>query len=539
MVTFGQEMQSAEITGDTDMSQSGSRSDDEIEIAAVIFDMDGVLTDTAHAHFSAWKETFDTFLKDCGVDEPFTRNDYLKNVDGVPRYDGVRGFLASRDIQLPEGDPDDESMETIFGLGNHKNTRFRNWLSENQVPVFDDAADLLEGLKHAGIKVGVFSASRNARRVLESAGLSHMFDATMDGEDARETGLSPKPDPDQLVETAARLGCDTSETAVIEDAILGVQAGAAGRFRLVIGVDRQDDGGRHRHALRADGADLVTRDLRKLLLPGGGGLKTLDRLPLVWERLDEVNERLGVRPLSVFLDYDGTLSPIVDDYRKATIAEETRAAVARLAERYPVAVISGRDLADVRERVGLEHIIYAGSHGFDIAGPGGLEEQPDEAEGFLDPLNDAAEELRDSLSGMRGADVERKTFSIAVHYRRVAERDVEKIEDIIDEIVGRHDKLSKRRGKKVFEIHPRADWDKGSAVEWLLANTRLGGKESLALYLGDDLTDEDVFGVLSDTGLCFAVRGDRRATLADYALEDTDDIRRFVDWLGERKAEER
>jgi len=146
MVTFGQEMQSAEITGDTDMSQSGSRSDDEIEIAAVIFDMDGVLTDTAHAHFSAWKETFDTFLKDCGVDEPFTRNDYLKNVDGVPRYDGVRGFLASRDIQLPEGDPDDESMETIFGLGNHKNTRFRNWLSKNQLPVFDDAADLLEGL---------------------------------------------------------------------------------------------------------------------------------------------------------------------------------------------------------------------------------------------------------------------------------------------------------------------------------------------------------------------------------------------------------
>lgn len=519
------------------MTQSGSRNDGEIEIAAVIFDMDGVVTDTAQAHFSAWKETFDAFLKDRGADGAFTRNDYLKNVDGVPRYDGVRRFLASRDIGLHEGEPDDEGMETIFGLGNLKNTGFRNWLSENRVPVFDDAVELLEGLKQAGIKVGVFSASRNARRVLESAGLSHMFDATVDGEDARENGLSPKPDPDQLVETAARLGCDASETAIVEDAISGVQAGAAGRFRLVIGVDRQDDDGHHRHALRADGADLVTRDLRKLLLPGGG-LKTLERLPLVWERLDEVNDRLGARLLSVFLDYDGTLSPIVDDYREATIAEETRAAVARLAERYPVAVISGRDLADVRERVGLEDIIYAGSHGFDIAGPGGLEERPDEAEGFLSPLKDAAEELRESVSGIAGADVERKTFSIAVHYRRVAERDVEKIEDVIDEIVGRHNKFSKRRGKKVFEIHPRADWDKGSAVEWLLAHTRLGEKDALALYLGDDLTDEDAFGALSDTGLCFAVRGDRRATLADYALEDTDDIRRFVEWLSERKAEE-
>ena len=383
------------------------------------------------------------------------------------------------------------------------------------------------------------SASRNARRVLESAGLSHMFDATVDGEDAREAGLSPKPHPDQLVETSARLGCDASETAVVEYAISGVKAGAAGRFRLVIGVDRQDDDGRHRHALRADGADLVTRDLRQLLLPGGGGLKTLDRLPPVWDRVDEVNDRLGARPLSVFLDYDGTLSPIVEDYRNATIPEQTRSAVARLSERYPVAVISGRDLDDVRERVGLEDIIYAGSHGFDIAGPDGLEERPDEAEGFLGPLQEADEALRDSLSEIRGADVERKTFSIAVHYRRVAEKDVEKIEDIIDEIVGRQHKLSKRRGKKVFEIHPRADWDKGSAVEWLLAHTRLGENNALALYLGDDLTDEDAFGALSGTGVCFAVRGDRRTTLADYALEDTDDVRRFVDWLGEQKAEER
>ena len=163
--------------------------------------------------------------------------------------------------------------------------------------------------------------------------------------------------------------------------------------------------------------------------------------------------------------------------------------------------------------------------------------------GFSGSLAEEADEAfaRFCLSGipLASGDVERKTFSIAVHYRRVAEKDVEKIEDIIDEIVGRQHKLSKRRGKKVFEIHPRADWDKGSAVEWLLAHTRLGENNALALYLGDDLTDEDAFGALSGTGVCFAVRGDRRTTLADYALENTDDVRRFVDWLGEQKAEER
>jgi alpha,alpha-trehalase len=211
--------------------------------------------------------------------------------------------------------------------------------------------------------------------------------------------------------------------------------------------------------------------------------------------------------------------------------EETRSAVARLAAHCPVAVISGRDLADVRARVGLERVIYVGSHGFDIAGPDGLEERPDEAEGLLRPIEEADADLRAALSGIAGADVERKTFSVAVHYRRAAEPDVAKIEDAVDRIVGRHEKLRKGRGKKVFEIQPRADWDKGRAVDWLLAHTRLGEGDAMPIYLGDDLTDEDAFSALGSAGLCIAVRGDSRATLADYALADPQDVRRFVEWL--------
>jgi alpha,alpha-trehalase len=320
---------------------------------------------------------------------------------------------------------------------------------------------------------------------------------------------------------------------VIEDAVAGVRAGAAGRFGLVIGVDRQKEAGRHRHALRSNGADLVTRDLRRLCLPGGGGLKSPNRLPLVWDWLDDIREQIGARPLSVFLDFDGTLSAIVADYRDATIPEETRSAVARLAERCPVAVISGRDLGDVRERVGLDAVIYAGSHGFDIAGPDGLEARPDEAEGFLRPIEQADAELRDALAGIDGADVERKTFSVAVHYRRASNTALEAIEDAVDRIVGRHEKLRKGRGKKVFEIQPRAEWDKGRAVEWLLAHTRLGEGDALPVYLGDDLTDEDAFSALGSAGLCIAVRGGTRATLADYALADPEDVRRFAEWLAE------
>ncbi|WP_199533347.1 trehalose-phosphatase [Rhodovulum sp. 12E13] len=509
---------------------NGSAGQNGADIAAVVFDMDGVVTDTAGAHFAAWKRVFDKVLEARGEDAAFTRDDYLAHVDGIPRHDGVRQFLRSRGIELPEGADDDDGLGTIRGIGNRKNRYFREWLEGNRVTVFDDAVELIDELKKGGIGVGVFSASRNAPRVLESAGIAELFGATVGGADAHERDLSPKPAPDQLVETAQRLGCAPSEAAVVEDAVAGVQAGAAGRFGLVIGVDRQADSGRHRHALRSNGADLVTRNLRQLCLPEGG-IRFLDRLPLVWDRMDDIRDRLGSRPLSVFLDFDGTLSPIVADHRDATISEETRTAVARLAGRCPVAVISGRDLGDVRERVGLDGVIYAGSHGFDIAGPDVLEARPDEAEGFLRPIDDADADLREALSGIQGADVERKTFSVAVHYRRAAEAAVAAIEDAVDRVVARHEKLRKGRGKKVFEIQPRADWDKGRAVEWLLAHTRLGGGDALPIYLGDDLTDEDAFSALGESGLCIAVRGDSRATLADYALADPQDVRRFVDWL--------
>jgi len=178
-------------------------------VEAVIFDMDGVVTDTAEAHFAAWKQTFDDVVAAHAAGEaarPFTRADYRAHVDGVPRFDGVRRFLASRGIDLPEGAPGGESLDTVQGIGMTKNRRFQAWLAEKPVPAYEDAVAFIRALKQRGIKVGIFSASRNAVRVLESAGVRDLFDAEIDGVVAREADLPGKPDPAVLIACARRLG---------------------------------------------------------------------------------------------------------------------------------------------------------------------------------------------------------------------------------------------------------------------------------------------------------------------------------------------
>ncbi|WP_349369714.1 trehalose-phosphatase [Salinarimonas sp.] len=511
---------------------------DEEAIAAAIFDMDGVVTDSAEAHFAAWKETFDEVVREHAFGEaarPFTRADYREHVDGVPRFDGVRRFLASRGIALPEGEPGEERLDSVQGVGTAKNRRFQRWLEEKPVPTYEDTIAFIHALKRRGIRVGIFSASRNAVRVLDSAGVRDLFDAKVDGIDAREADLPGKPEPDVLIACARRLGAEPARTMVFEDAVSGVQAGAKGRFRLVVGVNREDErADSHGVDLRAHGADLVTRDLRRLLADDGLSLRATDTLPDPLEERDAFARRLGDRPLAVFLDYDGTLTPIVEDFTAAGLSPEMEATLERLGRATKVAVISGRDLEDVQNRVRLPEIYYAGSHGFDIAGPASLRARPGEAERFLPALDAAEGALRDRLADIAGARIERKTFSIAVHWRGAAEADVARIEDHVDSVVEAHETLRKSRGKKVFQIQPRTDWDKGRAVRWLLDHTPMGEGEPCPLYVGDDLTDEDAFAALDADGIGIVVRDGARATAADYAIDDPDAVRRFLDMLAER-----
>ena len=230
---------------------------------AALFDLDGVLTPTALVHMHAWQEMFSKFLATHHPDQPaYTDDDYFKYVDGKPRYAGVRSFLASRNIELPDGSPDDKAGTlTVCGLGNEKNDLFESILATDGVAAYPGSRRLVESLAGRDIKLAVVSSSRNAPSVLESAGLLDYFDTIVDGVVSTERLLAGKPAPDTFVYAADLLGVSTARSVVLEDALSGVQAGRAGRFGLVVGVDR----GVGADALLEHGADVVVRDLEELL----------------------------------------------------------------------------------------------------------------------------------------------------------------------------------------------------------------------------------------------------------------------------------
>jgi beta-phosphoglucomutase family hydrolase len=231
---------------------------------ACLFDLDGVLTRTTDNHRAAWREVFDEFLTGADPDtaRPFTDQDYLAYVDGKPRRDGVRDFLASRGIRLPEGDPDDPpSSRTIAGIANRKQERLLELLNSDGVHVYDGSVDYVRAARSAGLATAVVTSSANSSAVLDAAGISDLFDAQIDGVVAAREGLAGKPAPDTYVAAATALGVEPAEAAVFEDALVGVAAGRAGGFGYVVGGERAGQ----EQTLREHGADVVVADLAELL----------------------------------------------------------------------------------------------------------------------------------------------------------------------------------------------------------------------------------------------------------------------------------
>jgi beta-phosphoglucomutase family hydrolase len=235
------------------------------EVRACLFDMDGVLTDTASVHARAWKETFDAFLREQqGPDaRPFDIDaDYGEYVDGKPREDGVRDFLASRDIHLPEGSPEDPpGAVTVRGVGNSKNALVQSLIEEQGVDVYDGSVRFVKAAREAGLKTAVVSSSANTQQILRSAGMTDLFDARVDGVTIAEEHLKGKPAPDSFLRGAELVGESPDASAVFEDALAGVAAGRAGNFAVTVGVDRKG----RADALREHGADVVVSDLSELL----------------------------------------------------------------------------------------------------------------------------------------------------------------------------------------------------------------------------------------------------------------------------------
>lgn len=231
-------------------------------VTACLFDMDGVVTKTAVLHAAAWKEMFDEFLRQRGL-PPFTQDDYDKYVDGKPRLDGTRSFLASREIELPEGTPDDApGTPTIWGLSNRKNQLVLDRIAHGGVEVYPGTvAYIRSAKKDLNVKTAIVSSSANTKQVLDVVGLNELFDVRIDGIVANERGLAGKPAPDTYLAAAAELGVTPGQAAVYEDALAGVEAGRAGKFALVVGLDRVGQA----DALRQHGADIVVQDLSELM----------------------------------------------------------------------------------------------------------------------------------------------------------------------------------------------------------------------------------------------------------------------------------
>lgn len=229
---------------------------------AALFDLDGVLTPTAEVHMRAWEKMFSDYLRDLEGQTPYTEQDYFDYVDGKPRYEGVQSFLDSRSIDLPFGEPEDNSEAvTVCGLGNRKNALFTQVLRDGGIKAYPGSLQLLDHLESIGVQMGVVSSSKNAPDVLAVAGIADRFPVVVHGGVAAEKNIPGKPKPDTYTFAAQELGVDSRRCVVFEDAISGVQAGAAGDFGLVVGVDR----GAGVEPLTTNGAKIVVADLNELI----------------------------------------------------------------------------------------------------------------------------------------------------------------------------------------------------------------------------------------------------------------------------------
>jgi trehalose 6-phosphate phosphatase len=344
----------------------------------------------------------------------------------------------------------------------------------------------------------------------------------------RDAGVRiDRSDATALVESANRLAVPPGRCAVVASTEAGVTAARAGGFALVIAIDSTG-------ALDCPGADTVVSDVREIDVRTGD--RRMSELPDGLQALDLTTER---QP-AVFYDFDGTLSEIVEDPDSARLVDGAADALTSLSAACPVAILSGRDLADVRERIGLPGLWYAGSHGFELTGPDGTHHQNPEAAASIPVLTGAAADLADQLGHIPGVVVEHKRFGVAVHYRNAARDRVGEVAAAV-RTAGQRTALRVTTGREVIELRPNIDWDKGKTLHWVLDYIRdnEGAGPLLPIYLGDDITDEDAFDAVDDDGIAILVRhsddGDR-ATAARYALDDPDRVREFTERLASRLA---
>ncbi|MDT5010611.1 MAG: alpha,alpha-trehalase [Mycobacterium sp.] len=392
----------------------------------------------------------------------------------------------------------------------------------SDVPLFGATVDLARKLEGIGVAAAAYSSSPQCQQALKAAGIDDLFGVCIDGV-AGERGTVETPDPAVLLDTTSRLGVKPQRCVVVETSAAGVAAARDGGFALVIGIDaigHADDLVRH-------GADFVLTDVADVAVRTGD-----KRISALANALTSYGQLIGItsaRESMLFLDYDGTLSPIVSDPDAARLVDGAAEALSLVTEACPVAILSGRDLADVRSRIGIPGVWYAGSHGFELTGPDGTFHQNEAAAAFVPVLERAAAELSRGLAQIPRVRVEHKRFAVAVHYREVAPERVGEIVAAVHQL-GARDGLRVTSGRMLVELRPDLDWDKGTTLAWIRDRIDPSGS-LLPIYIGDDLTDEDAFDAVKFDGIGIAVEHDEdgdRKTAAHFTLQSPDQVREFI-----------
>ncbi|BBZ45376.1 trehalose-phosphatase [Mycobacterium parmense] len=389
----------------------------------------------------------------------------------------------------------------------------------------DSTVPLLRRLREVGIATAVYSATRDCAQALRAAGIDDLVTVV----DGSASARSPE---SAALTLTARLGCRPVRCAVIDCNEARLRAAADGGFGLVIGLDR--DG--HAAKLLSCGADTVVADPAEISVRGGG--RPMSAIADAVAVYNQLRELITNRQPAVFLDFDGTLSEIAERPEAATLIGGAAAALRVLAARCPVAVISGRDLRDVRRRVGVEGAWYAGSHGLELIGPDGAHHDNAAAGGATATLADTAGLLAETLGDVPGILVEHKRFAVAVHYRNADPGDVDGVIAAVRRI-GRCEGLRTATGRKVIELRPNVDWDKGATVNWLLQHIERGSGAAgsgalLPIYIGGDITDEDAFDAVQFDGVGIVVRHDEdadRPSAALFCAQGPSSVVEFLDRL--------
>ena len=384
----------------------------------------------------------------------------------------------------------------------------------------DSTVPLLRRLTDVGIATAIYSSTRDCAQVLRAAGIDELVNLRVD---------VVEPVPEVLTETASRLGVRPVRCVVIDRDQAGISAGGDGGFSLVIGLERNGQA----DELLSCGADTVVADLAEISVRSGGS--AMSRIADAAQVYSQVKELVATRRPVVFLDFDGTLSDITAHPDSATLVDGAAEALRALAEQCPVAVISGRDLADVRERVKVDEVWYAGSHGLELMAPDGTYHENAGAADLIGTLARAACRLAEMIGDISGIELEHKRFAVAVHYRNADPADIDRVTAAVRSL-GRSEGLRTTAGRKVIELRPNLYWEKGTTLNWLLERIQASdctadAASVLPIYIGDDITDEDAFDAVQFDGVGIVVRHDEhgdRPSAALFSLESPSTVVEFI-----------